>query len=119
MHCSCGNGCLHYFGNYHEGQLAGGKPAKDKTKLVTSGIYRISRNPAFLGFDMVYAGILLMFFNWVLFALSVFAMVVFHLQIVLVEEKYLERTFGRDYLEYREKVSRYFGRKFKHSKAFP
>lgn len=39
-----------------------GVPAKRETKLVTGGIYKISRNPAFLGFDMVYIGILLMFF---------------------------------------------------------
>ena len=31
-----------------------GIPKSDKTKLVTNGIYKISRNPAFLGFDLVY-----------------------------------------------------------------
>ena len=30
----------------------------DQTELVTDGIYQISRNPAFLGFDLVYVGIL-------------------------------------------------------------
>lgn len=35
----------------------------DKTEMVTSGIYKISRNPAFLGFDCVYIGLVLMFFN--------------------------------------------------------
>ena len=29
-----------------------------QTELVTDGIYQISRNPAFLGFDLVYVGIL-------------------------------------------------------------
>lgn len=33
----------------------------DKTELVTSGIYQISRNPAFLGFDLLYIGTLIMF----------------------------------------------------------
>lgn len=28
----------------------------DQTELVTDGIYQISRNPAFLGFDLVYVG---------------------------------------------------------------
>jgi len=35
----------------------------DMTKMVSDGIYKYSRNPAFLGFDLVYIGIILMFFN--------------------------------------------------------
>ena len=83
----------------------------DKTELVTDGIYQISRNPAFLGFDLVYIGILLMFFNpWLLIA-SVFAMLMFHLQIVNVEEDFLLEKFGQEYLAYKKKVNRYIGRK--------
>lgn len=83
----------------------------DKTELVTDGIYQISRNPAFLGFDLVYVGVFLMFFNWVLFLVSVFAMIMFHLQIVNVEEDFLLDSFGEDYIAYKKKVNRYFGRK--------
>ncbi len=83
----------------------------DKTELVTTGIYQISRNPAFLGFDLVYVGICLMFFNWVLLLVSVFAMLMFHLQIVNVEEDFLLDSFGEDYIAYKKKVNRYFGRK--------
>jgi len=83
----------------------------DKTELVTSGIYQISRNPAFLGFDLVYIGILLMFFNWLLFAVSVFAALMFHLQIINVEEEFLALAFGEPYLEYKKKVFRYLGRR--------
>lgn len=83
----------------------------DQTELVTSGIFSISRNPAFLGFDLVYLGILLMFFNWVLFAVSIFATLMFHLQIVNVEEDFLLETFGEEYLNYRKVVCRYLGRK--------
>jgi len=81
----------------------------DKTEMVTSGIYKLSRNPAFLGFDLVYIGVLMMFFNWILFAFSVLAMVMLHLQI-LQEEAYLPTVFGDDYLAYRNKVGRYFWR---------
>lgn len=77
-------------------------------KLVTTGIYNYSRNPAFLGFDLVYAGILLMFFNPVLLAVSVFAMVMLHMQI-LREEEFLTSFFGNDYTEYKERTSRYAG----------
>lgn len=84
----------------------------DETELVTKGIYQISRNPAFLGFDLVYLGIVLMFFNWILFIASLFAMVMLHLQIVNVEEDFLRCTFGDEYLSYKKKVYRYIGRKF-------
>lgn len=83
----------------------------DKTELVTSGIFSVSRNPAFLGFDLVYTGILLMFFNWFLFAVSLFAAIMFHLQIVNVEENFLISAFGENYLNYRKTVNRYIGRK--------
>lgn len=82
----------------------------DETELTTGGIYQISRNPAFLGFDLVYLGMVLIFFNWMLLAVSVFAAVMLHLQI-LQEEKFLVKTFGSSYLEYSKKVCRYFGRK--------
>lgn len=83
----------------------------DETALVTEGIYQISRNPAFLGFDLVYIGILMMFFNRLLFIASVFAILMFHLQIVNVEEDFLLERFGDEYLSYKKKVCRYIGRK--------
>lgn len=83
----------------------------DKTELITNGIYHISRNPAFLGFDLLYIGTLLMFFNWILCFLTVFAVTMYHLQIVNVEEDFLLATFGNEYLKYKKKVCRYIGRK--------
>lgn len=83
----------------------------DKTDLVTNGIYSFSRNPAFFGFDLVYIGVLLMFFNLILFIISVFGVVIFHLQIVNVEEDFLIEAFGEEYINYKKRVCRYFGRK--------
>lgn len=88
-----------------------GVSVNDKTELITSGIYQISRNPAFLGFDLLYIGILLMFFNWVLCVVSAFAILMYHLQIVNVEEEFLLAAFGDEYLKYKKKVCRYIGRK--------
>ena len=89
-----------------------GVQREDKTDLVTTGIYAISRNPAFLGFDCMYIGILLAFFNWYLLVATVFAVALFHLQIVNVEEDFLLEAFGSEYLRYKKKVCRYLGRKF-------
>ena len=88
-----------------------GVSEQERTELVTGGIYQISRNPAFLGFDLVYIGILLMFFNPVLLAASVFAIGMLHLQIVKVEEPFLASAFGTPYREYQRQVNRYLGRR--------
>lgn len=85
--------------------------SKDKTDLVTTGIFRISRNPAFLGFDLMYLGILMVFLNWVLLLFSIFAILMLHLQIVNNEEDAMLLAFGDEYLNYKEQVNRYFGRK--------
>ena len=87
-----------------------GIPAKDKTELVTDGIYKYSRNPAFLGFDFMYTGVLLMYFNPATAVFSLFAIVMLHLQI-LQEEKYLTAVFGEKYIGYKNKVYRYLGQK--------
>lgn len=89
-----------------------GVQKEKKTDLVTTGIYSVSRNPAFLGFDLMYIGILLAFFNWILLVVTLFAVLLFHLQIVNVEEDFLIEVFGQEYLAYKNKVFRYFGRKF-------
>lgn len=87
-----------------------GVASDEKTDLVTTGIYSISRNPAFLGFDLVYIGILLMFFSPVLLIVSWAAAILIHLQIVNVEEDHLLETHGDQYLRYRQEVHRYLGR---------
>lgn len=88
-----------------------GVQKEEKTTLVTTGIYSISRNPAFLGFDLMYLGILFSFFNWHLCFATSFALTFFHLQIKYVEEIFLQETFGNEYMKYRKKVFRYIGRK--------
>lgn len=88
-----------------------GVQREEKTNLVTTGIYSISRNPAFFGFDLMYIGILSTFFNWYLCFATIFAIVLFHLQIVNVEEDFLIEAFGEEYLEYKKKVFRYLGRR--------
>ena len=87
-----------------------GIPDRDRTELVTDGIYNYSRNPAFLGFDLQYIGMLLMFCNLLTGMFTVFAIVMLHLQI-LQEERYLTATFGTAYLDYRHRVFRYLGRR--------
>ena len=87
-----------------------GIPDRDKTELVTDGIYSYSRNPAFLGFDFQYIGVLLMYCNLLTLMFTIFAISMLHMQI-LQEERYLSSVFGKEYQEYRHKVFRYLGRR--------
>ena len=79
---------------------------EQNTQLVINGIYRFSRNPAFVGFDLLYIGCALAFPNIINIALVLAAVVVFHVQI-LGEEKFLAEKFGKEYLDYKDKVMRY------------
>ena len=79
--------------------------------MITDGIYQISRNPAFLGFDLVYVGIGFMFFNAHLGVISFLAIIMFHLQIKYVEEPFLKQEFKEEYLRYYQQVNRYLGKK--------
>lgn len=83
-----------------------GIPEKDRTQLVQSGIYRISRNPAFVGFDLMYIGLLLAFPNLLHLVFVLFPVAMLHLQI-LQEEAYCRATFGAPYEAYCRQVRRY------------
>lgn len=78
-----------------------------ETKFVSNGVYKVSRNPAFVGFDLLYVGIGLAFSNPIQSLLVLVAIILFHLQI-LEEEKFLIDTFGKPYREYQDQVGRYF-----------
>lgn len=84
-----------------------GIPEKAQTKLITNGIYRLSRNPAFFGFDLLYLGILVSFFHYLLLLFTLFAIVMLHLQI-LQEETFLTDAFGKSYSDYKKRTGRYF-----------
>lgn len=87
-----------------------GIPETDRTELVTGGVFSLSRNPAFLAFDLVYAGVLAICFNPLLAMFSLWSAVMLHLQI-LGEERFLAAAFGSEYIEYKNKTRRYYGRK--------
>lgn len=78
-----------------------------KTELVTTGIYALSRNPYFLSYDILFIGIFLIYPSLTLLVLITALMIVFH-QMIKEEELYLEKMQGDPYRIYREKVPRYF-----------
>lgn len=79
----------------------------DQMELVTNGIYRLSRNPAFLGLDLLYIGITTAFPNWILLIVSCMGIVMMHFQ-TIEEERHLSAIFGDSYASYKKQTPRYF-----------
>jgi protein-S-isoprenylcysteine O-methyltransferase Ste14 len=83
------------------------EPWKPTTAIVTTGPFRITRNPAYLGMALLYIGItLLADVPWALLVLPVVVVVIDRL-VIAREERYLERKFGREYLDYKRDVRRW------------
>lgn len=79
---------------------------KEETKLKTNGIYRISRNPMYLGVYCFNFAVCIYTANlWVLL-ISLLAMLLHH-KIILGEEAFLRDRFGKDYENYSKQVRRY------------
>ncbi len=77
-----------------------------KTILKQSGIYRFSRNPMYLGFNLVTLSSIIYTLNLIVIVLGIFSIITYHL-IILGEEKFLRERFGEQYLVYKSKVHRY------------
>ncbi|MGB6007205.1 methyltransferase family protein [Castellaniella sp.] len=83
-----------------------GIDADHPDKLVTTGIFAFSRNPIYVGFAFIVLGQFLVFPNWILLVYVGAATWLFHRQ-VLLEERFLKRHYGQEYLEYCGRVRRY------------
>jgi protein-S-isoprenylcysteine O-methyltransferase Ste14 len=77
-----------------------------ETRFVSHGIYRFSRNPMYLAFNLVTLSSCFILQIPAVILLGAFSIVVYH-RIILGEERYLEETFGEPYLVYKSKVRRY------------
>jgi protein-S-isoprenylcysteine O-methyltransferase Ste14 len=78
----------------------------EKTVLKTRGLYKISRNPIYFGFNLITLSSIIYFINPIILLPGIYSIVVYHL-IIIGEEKFLEKAFGEAYLEYKKKVRRY------------
>ena len=76
------------------------------SSLVTIGIYKYSRNPAFVGFDLMFFGLFLTYSNYLTLLVMLLNMLGLHL-LILQEEKHLTATFGSTYLDYKRNTARY------------
>lgn len=82
-------------------------PMRPTTALVTSGPYRFTRNPMYVGMAVLYAALALSLgVIWALVFLPLVIIAVDRL-VIAREEPYLERKFGDQYREYKSSVRRW------------
>ena len=83
-----------------------GLPINEKNEFRSEGIYKISRNPMYISFVLIDLAAILFFPNLITLILSIITIWLHHL-IVLSEERYMEKRFGKNYINYKKKVRRY------------
>lgn len=82
-------------------------PTAVNTYLVTTGIYRYTRNPMYLGVIIVLLGIAIYVGSIPFYLISVIYFIIINHVFCPYEEKKLVTTFGNDYLEYKNRVRRW------------
>ena len=77
-----------------------------KGKLVTTGAYRVARNPIYSSATFfILPGVSLLTLTWVYFAVSVFLYIGVMI-FISTEERQLTKAFGKDYEDYQARVDR-------------
>ena len=76
-------------------------------RLITDGPYKWSRNPMYVGCVAVYVGAALALGVYVALLLLPLVIVLVTILVIRREERYMEMTFGSEYLTYRRQVSRW------------
>lgn len=82
-------------------------PSEPVKTLVVEGPFKVTRNPIYVSFTLIYIGIALLVNTlWPLLLLPVVQNVM-RQGVIEREERYLERKFGQEYLAYKERVPRW------------
>jgi protein-S-isoprenylcysteine O-methyltransferase Ste14 len=82
-------------------------PHGSAKELVTSGIYRFTRNPIYLGFLLMVIGLPLNSgLYWGIGVAPFYVFLMYHL-VIQHEEVYLEKKFGKIYISYTSRVRRW------------
>lgn len=80
---------------------------KPTTTLVTSGVFRFTRNPMYLSLTLLYIGLSILFDNLWIFLMVVPAVLMVSFLNIRREEGELEAQFGDDYRDYKRRVRRW------------
>lgn len=83
------------------------RPDKPDNALITSGPYRYTRNPLYIALTLVQVSVALWYNNLWILLLVVPSLIVITRYAIAREERYLEKLFGQQYLDYKQRVRRW------------
>jgi protein-S-isoprenylcysteine O-methyltransferase Ste14 len=89
----------------HQTEINTFKPPK---KFVTTGLFRYSRNPIYLGFTMALFGVDIVLRNFIAFDGFLAFLIAVNLWYIIFQEAEMEKQFGQDYIAYKKKVGHWF-----------
>jgi protein-S-isoprenylcysteine O-methyltransferase Ste14 len=95
-----------YLGRFKMGDSFRLGTPKEDTSLKTDGLFRVSRNPMYVGVYATIVAASLYTLHPVVILLGAFVVAVHH-AIVIAEEKTMHKVFAREYSEYCSRVRRY------------
>lgn len=77
------------------------------TQVVSTGVYRFTRNPMYVGATLMYVGGAFVINSFWPLLLLPLVLALMQRGVIYREEAYLERKFGAEYLAYKERVRRW------------
>ena len=84
------------------------EPWRPSTALVTTGVYRFTRNPIYVGMTLIYLAVALAADSLVALLLLAPLLVAVYHGVIAREERYLDAKFGERYRRYKGAVRRWF-----------
>lgn len=82
---------------------------EEPVKLVLNGLYKMTRNPMYLGVLTFVVGEATFLQYRALFIYAICLFLFFHCVVIFIEEPHLRKKFGREYESYLESTHRWFG----------
>ena len=83
------------------------KPFDESAALITTGVFRISRHPMYLGMVLILLGIAILMGSLMPFFVVIVFATLMEVVFIKTEERMLEQKFGSVWLEYKKKVRRW------------
>ena len=83
------------------------KPHEMPSSFISSGPFKISRHPMYLGMALILLGVAVFLGSLITFIFPIMFIVIMEKLFIPIEEKNLEKKFGKKYIAYKKRVRKW------------